>query len=86
MNPVLRLILIGVVLATLVVVAVGFLLPREYTVERRVTINAAPERIHALAGGSFNINSTKQLAEILFENLLNGLLGEVLQLTHRAGV
>ena len=50
MKPVLRLILIGVVLATLVVVAVGFLLPREYTVERRVTINAAPERIHALVG------------------------------------
>jgi hypothetical protein len=37
-------------LATLLVIAVGFALPRTFTVTRSTTIAAEPERIHALVG------------------------------------
>ena len=50
MGPIIKRIGIGVGLATLVVVAVGFMLPSTFTVSRAVTINAEPARIHTLVG------------------------------------
>jgi hypothetical protein len=47
---ILKRIAIGVGLATLVVIAVGFALPRTYTVTRSVTIDADPARIHGFVG------------------------------------
>jgi hypothetical protein len=39
---------LGVVLATLLVVAVGLFLPRTYTIERSIVIAASPQHIHDL--------------------------------------
>ncbi len=50
MRPIVTRIGIGVGLATLVVVIVGFLLPGTYTVSRTVTINAEIERVHYYIG------------------------------------
>ena len=50
MGPILKRIGIGIGLATLLVVVIGFLLPATYTVTRTVTINASPDRIHAFVG------------------------------------
>jgi len=47
---ILKRIAIGVGLATLLVIAVGFVLPRTYTVERSVTIAAEPGHIHRFVG------------------------------------
>ena len=44
----LRKILLALVLAVLVVLAIGLFLPREYTVSRSVTIRADKARVHAL--------------------------------------
>ena len=46
--PVLKRVGIGVLAATVIVVGIGLLLPREYTVTRSVVIEAPRERIHAL--------------------------------------
>ena len=46
MNPILKMVLIGVGLATLVVIGVGFLIPSDYEVTRSVTIDATPAHIH----------------------------------------
>ncbi len=48
MVPILKRVGIGIGLATLLVIAIGFALPSSYTISRAVTINAAPARIHAL--------------------------------------
>ncbi len=50
MTPILKRIGLGIGLATLLVVIVGFMLPASYTVQRTVTVNADPARIHALVG------------------------------------
>ncbi len=50
MGPILKRIGLGVGLATLVVIAVGFLLPSEYSVSRTVTIQASPDHIHNFVG------------------------------------
>lgn len=50
MVPILKRIGIGIALATILVIAVGFALPSSYTISRTVTISASPTRIHALAG------------------------------------
>jgi hypothetical protein len=50
MPQILKRIAIGVGLATLIVIAVGFMLPGSYTVTRKVTVKAAPAAIHALVG------------------------------------
>ena len=42
---------IGVGAATLLVVAVGFLMPRTYTVERSLVIDASPDRIATEVAG-----------------------------------
>lgn len=46
MGPVLKLIGIGVLAATLVVVLGGLLLPRDYSVEREIVIQSSMDRIH----------------------------------------
>jgi hypothetical protein len=50
MGPILKRIGIGIGLATLLVVAVGFMLPASYTVSRAVTIDADPAHIHTFVG------------------------------------
>jgi hypothetical protein len=50
MMPILKRIGIGVGLATLLVVVVGFMLPATYSITRSVRITADPARIHALVG------------------------------------
>jgi len=50
MGPIMTRIGIGVGLATLVVVIVGFILPATYTVSRTVTIAADIERVHQFVG------------------------------------
>jgi hypothetical protein len=50
MGPILKRIGLGVGLATLVVVAVSFMLPAEYSVSRTVTIKADPAHIHSFVG------------------------------------
>lgn len=50
MGPILRRVGIGIGLATLLVIVIGFMLPATYTVTRAVTINAAPDRIHTFVG------------------------------------
>ena len=50
MGPIIQRIGIGIGLATLLVVVVGFLLPSEYVVNRTVTINAVPTHIHTFVG------------------------------------
>ena len=41
-------IVVGILIA--VVIAIGFILPSKYQVERRIVINAEPAQIHALVG------------------------------------
>lgn len=52
---------------------IGFKVDKGYleglSSELDIRISAAIDRIYSLAGGAFNINSPKQLAEILFERL-----------------
>jgi len=50
MGPIIKRVGIGVGLATLLVVAVGFMLPSSYTVSRSVIINADPSHIHTFVG------------------------------------
>lgn len=50
MGPILKRIGIGIGLATLLVIVVGFMLPATYTVSRAVIINADPAHIHAFVG------------------------------------
>jgi DNA polymerase-1 len=42
---------------------------REISKEMELQIDLATSEIHAMAGGAFNINSTRQLGEVLFERL-----------------
>ncbi len=46
MSPVLKLVGIGVLAATLVVAVGGLFMPSKYAVEREIVIQASPERIH----------------------------------------
>ncbi len=46
MGPVMKLIGIGILAATLVVVIIGLFLPSEFSVQRELVINTTPERIH----------------------------------------
>ena len=46
MGPVMKLVGIGILAATLVVVIVGLILPSQYSVQRELVINTTPERIH----------------------------------------
>ncbi len=46
MGPVMKLVGIGILAATLVVVIIGLLLPSQYSVQRELVINTTPERIH----------------------------------------
>lgn len=50
MLPILKRVGIGIALATILVIAVGFALPSSYTISRAVTINATPARIHTFTG------------------------------------
>jgi DNA polymerase I len=50
-----------------VAVDVGFL--KEFSTALAVNLEELKSRIHALAGQEFNLNSTQQLAQILFEKL-----------------
>ena len=50
MLPILKRIGIGIGLATILVLAVGFALPSTYTTSRAVTINVTPDRLHTLVG------------------------------------
>ena len=47
-GPILKRILIGVAAATLLVFAVGLVLPRTWAVSRKATVEAPRERVHAL--------------------------------------
>lgn len=48
MTPVLKMILLGVGLAALVVVAVGILIPADYSVTRTAVVDAEPSAVHPL--------------------------------------
>ncbi len=48
MGPVMKLVGIGILAATLVVVIIGLLLPSQYSVQRELVINTSNERIHEL--------------------------------------
>jgi len=50
MGAIMKRVGIGVGLATLLVIVVGFMLPSTYVISRTVTINADSARIHALVG------------------------------------
>ncbi len=50
MGPILKRIGLGIGLATLVVIAVGFMLPSQYTVSRTMNISASPDHIHTFVG------------------------------------
>ncbi len=50
MGAIMKRVGLGVGLATLLVVVVGFILPSSYTVSRTVTINADPVHIHTFVG------------------------------------
>jgi len=50
MAPILKRIGIGIGLATVLVIAVGFALPSTYTISRSVTIQSDPTHIHTLVG------------------------------------
>lgn len=49
MGPVMKLVGIGVLAATLVVIIGGLLLPSQYHVEREIVIQSSPDRIHRYA-------------------------------------
>ncbi len=46
MGPVMKLVGIGILAATLVVAIIGLILPSQYSVQRELVINTSPERIH----------------------------------------
>ena len=54
MAPILKRIGIGFVAATVIVFAIGFLLPRTFTISRSVVIKATPEKIHRYTGNLEN--------------------------------